>query len=69
MSKRRRIVRYVAQTRLSNGRRPDTLPGEFQDVTDLSETDLQTLIDLGALTALADSVPLPLDEHNGDEIS
>jgi hypothetical protein len=69
MSKRRRIVRYVAQTRLANARQPDTLPGEVQDVTGLSATDLQTLIDLGALTALADSVPLPSDEHNGDEIS
>jgi hypothetical protein len=66
MPKRKRVTRYVAQTRLSNAGRPDTLPGQTHDTTGLSEAAIQKLIDLGALAALPDSLPADQDETNGE---
>jgi len=66
--KRQRVTRYIARVRLSSAGRLDTLPGENHDITGLSEADLCKLIDLGALVALPDSLPAPVQDAP-DEIA
>lgn len=64
--KRRRVTRYIAQTRLSNAGRPDTLPGEFHDTSALDAAALRELLRLHALTVITDSIPNEPDDESED---